>query len=98
MVAEHMRLSNGMPISVQIPFKWATTAASALISTCKQGDMEKTHLTIGSDVWIGRNVTILAGVRRIGNGTVIGACAVVTHDVPDYAIVAGNPARVVKYR
>ena len=64
----------------------------------KQGEMEKTHLTIGSDVWIGRNVTILAGVRRIGNGAVIGACAVVTHDVPDFAIVAGNPARVIKYR
>ena len=64
----------------------------------QQGNFDKTTLTIGNDVWIGRNVTILSGVRRIGNGAVIGACAVVTHDVPDYAIVAGNPAKVIKYR
>ena len=64
----------------------------------QQGSLPKTSLDIGNDVWIGHNVTILAGVRRIGNGAVIGACAVVTHDVPDFAIVAGNPARVIKYR
>ena len=64
----------------------------------QQGNFPKTELSIGNDVWIGRNATILAGVRRIGNGAVIGACAVVTHDVPDYAIVGGNPAKVVRYR
>ena len=64
----------------------------------QQGGFEKTTLTIGNDVWIGRGATILAGVRHIGQGAVIGACAVVTHDVPDYAVVAGNPARVIKYR
>ena len=52
---------------------------------------------IGNDVWIGRNATLIAGVR-IGNGAVIGAGAVVTKDVPDYAIVVGVPARIIKYR
>ena len=49
-------------------------------------------------MWIGRNVTILGNVNRIGTGAVIGACSVVTHDVPDYAVVAGNPAKIIKYR
>jgi virginiamycin A acetyltransferase len=52
---------------------------------------------IGHDVWIGREALILPG-RRIGHGAVVAARAVVTQDVPDYAIVAGNPARVVRQR
>jgi len=52
---------------------------------------------IGNDVWIGANSTILRGLT-IANGAVIGANSVVTHDVPDYAIVAGNPAKIIKYR
>jgi acetyltransferase-like isoleucine patch superfamily enzyme len=54
-------------------------------------------VTIGSDVWIGSDVTILSGVT-IGDGAIIGANAVVAKDVPPYAIVVGNSARVVKYR
>lgn len=53
---------------------------------------------IGNDVWIGANAVILPEVNRIGNGAVIGAGAVVNKDVPDYGVVLGNPARVVKYR
>lgn len=53
---------------------------------------------IGSDVWIGHSAIILAGCRKIGHGAIVGAGAIVTKDVPDYAIVAGNPARVIKYR
>lgn len=52
---------------------------------------------IGHDVWIGLKAIVLPGVV-IGNGAVVGAGAVVTKDVPAYAVVAGNPARVVKYR
>lgn len=55
-------------------------------------------LTIGNDVWIGANAVILPEVSSIGDGAVIGAGAVVSRDVPPYAVVLGNPARVVKYR
>lgn len=52
---------------------------------------------IGNDVWLGDGATILPGAR-IGNGVIIGARAVVGGEVPDYAVVAGNPGRVVRYR
>lgn len=50
---------------------------------------------IGNDVWVGANVTILPGVT-IGNCSVIGAGAVVTKDVPEGVLVAGNPAVIKK--
>ncbi|REK69627.1 antibiotic acetyltransferase [Paenibacillus paeoniae] len=52
---------------------------------------------IGNDVWVGANVIILPSVT-IGNGAVIAAGAVVTKNVPDYAVVAGVPAKIIKYR
>ena len=52
---------------------------------------------IGDDVWIGTNVIILPGVN-IGSHCIIGAGAVVTKDVPDYAVVGGVPAKVIRYR
>ncbi len=62
-----------------------------------QGNQDSKPVVIGDDVWIGGRVTILPGVH-IGNGAVIGAGAVVTKDVPDYAVVGGNPARIIKFR
>lgn len=56
-----------------------------------------TPCEIGHDVWVGHGAIILAG-RKVGNGAVVAAGAVVTRDVPPYAIVAGNPARVVRER
>lgn len=52
---------------------------------------------IGNDVWIGQGARILPGAR-IGNGVIVGAGTVVSGVVPDYAIVAGNPARIVRMR
>ena len=54
-------------------------------------------VTIGNDVWIGRNAIVMDGVT-VGTGAVIGAAAVVTIDVPPYAIVAGVPAKIIRYR
>jgi virginiamycin A acetyltransferase len=53
---------------------------------------------IGNDVWVGQNAIILPSVNEIGNGAVIGAGSVVTKDVPPYAVFAGNPARLIRYR
>ena len=52
-------------------------------------------VTIGDSVWIGGSVTILPGVT-IGSGTTIGAGSVVTRDIPDHVVAAGNPCRVIK--
>ncbi len=60
-------------------------------------DRFEKEIVIGNDVWIGANAIILRGVN-VSDGAVIGAGAVVTKDVPPYAIVAGNPAKVIKYR
>lgn len=54
-------------------------------------------MTIGNDVWIGSNVTIMSGVT-IGDGAAIAANSTVTRDVDPYAIVAGNPARLLRRR
>jgi acetyltransferase-like isoleucine patch superfamily enzyme len=61
------------------------------------GSLRSRPLIIGSDVWIGYRATILGPVT-IGHGAVIGAAAVVAGDVPPYAIVAGNPGRVLRMR
>lgn len=67
------------------------------IPMMEQGFEEEQPVYIGNDVWIGDRVTILAGVH-VGNGAVIAAGAVVTKDVPPYAVVGGVPARVLRFR
>jgi len=52
---------------------------------------------VGNDVWIGYDATILSG-KKIGDGAIIGAKSVVTKDVPPYAIVGGNPAKIIRMR
>jgi maltose O-acetyltransferase len=67
------------------------------IPMCEQGSTEERPVVIGNDVWIGGRVIILPGVK-IGDGAIIGAGSVVTKDVSEYDVVAGNPARVIKNR
>ncbi|MDQ7060706.1 MAG: CatB-related O-acetyltransferase [Sulfurimonas sp.] len=63
----------------------------------KNYDKDNIETIIGNDVWIGANAVVMKGVT-ISDGVIIGASAVVTIDVPAYAIAVGNPARVIKYR
>lgn len=67
------------------------------IPIIEQGSGEMRPVTIGDDVWIGARAIILPGIT-IGNHAIIGAGAVVTKDIPDYAIVGGNPAKIIRMR
>lgn len=58
---------------------------------------KKWDAVIGNDVWIGSRVILVSGIH-IGDGAIIGAGAVVTKDVPPYAVVAGIPAKIIRYR
>lgn len=73
------------------PFREAFIAPESDTSTTK-GDV-----TIGNDVWVGHQSVIMSGVE-LGDGVVVGAGSVVRRSAPPYAIVAGNPARVLGYR
>ena len=88
------------------PLNWLSTSEFQYKSTdTAYGESTKSRLQLvdedkilmGSDIWIGDNVVIKTGLR-IGCGAVIGAGSVVTADIGDYQIVAGNPARLLKYR
>lgn len=76
------------------PFK---TISNFNINTDYNEHKSKGDVIIENDVWIGANSTILSGVI-VGNGAIIGAGSVVTKDVPDYAIVGGNPAKIIRFR
>ena len=57
----------------------------------------KTKVIIGDDVWIGTRSILMPGIK-VGNGVIIGAGSIVTKDIPDYAVVGGSPARIIKFR
>ena len=56
------------------------------------------YLAIGDDVWIASSVVVLSSVKKIGVGAIVTAGSIVTKDVDDFAIVAGSPAKLVRYR
>lgn len=67
------------------------------IPMCEQGFDEPKEVVIEDDVWLGRRVIIMPGVH-IGKGSIIGAGAVVTRDIPEYSVAGGVPARVIRQR
>lgn len=75
----------------------STYPFKALLLTGEPEALSKGDIVVEDDVWIGHGSTVLSGVR-IGQGAVVAAGAVVTKDVPPYAIVGGVPAKVIKYR
>lgn len=64
---------------------------------CFQGRVECKTTIIEDDVWIGRDVKMTPG-RHIEKGTIIGMGSVLTKDFPEYSIVGGNPAKLIRYR
>lgn len=103
-IGKYCSISSGVTIMLSGEHRpdWVTTYPFSAIFqnfrdysegvSATKGDVE-----IGNDVWIGMNVLILSGVK-IGDGAVIGAGCVVAKDVEPYAIVAGNPARLIRKR
>lgn len=75
------------------PISWVSSSMS--VSGEYVADIR--YAVIGHDVWIGHDAVVMAGVK-LGNGSVVGRNAVVTRDVNPYEIVAGNPAKPIKYR
>lgn len=71
---------------------------NAALGSLPADTVESFPLEIGADAWLGHQSLVLPGCRRIGIGAVVGAGAVVTRDVPDFAVVAGNPATVRRQR
>ena len=72
--------------------EWGTDAGAVADAWDNRGD-----IVVGNDVWIGYEAVVMAGVT-IGDGAIVASRAVVTRDVPPYAIVGGVPAKVIKYR
>ena len=82
------------------PIQNITTSPEILRKIVKRGDLYNdlpAPSIIGNDVWIGSNAVIKGGVQ-VGNGAIVAAGAVVTKNIPPYAIVAGVPAKIIRYR
>lgn len=90
------------------PHNWLSTSNLQYSNTLMRGHPETTfkrkmsfeydrYTKIGNDVWIGTKSTIKSGVK-IGNGVIVGSGTFVNNDVPDYAIVVGTPAKILRFR
>lgn len=100
-ITTHPMLYKGSPnnpIDSKLPYEEYSEAPWYFEGVHPKGHVEGVRrITIGNDVWLGKNVMIL-NYSNIGNGVIAGGGAVITHDIPDYAIVAGVPARIIRYR
>ncbi len=90
------RFGANHPIERPIMHPYAYSPALGFVE--REFDVERTKCVIGDDAWIGAGAIILPGCNAIGRGSVVGAGSVITSDVPEFAVVAGNPARVLRFR
>jgi acetyltransferase-like isoleucine patch superfamily enzyme len=90
------RIGAGHPMSALSLHPFWYNPALGIVD--EDSDVHRSSISIGDDSWIGANAIILPGCTRIGVGAVIGAGSIVTKDVPDFTVVAGNPARVIHKR
>jgi galactoside O-acetyltransferase len=92
-----IRIGNDVLIGPYAVIRAANHRADRIDVPIRLQGHEAGEIVIGDDVWLGAQVVVVPGVR-IGRGAVVAAGSVVTHDVPDYAIVAGVPARQIGTR
>lgn len=90
--------SANAPLENQLPYEEYSEAPWYFEGVAPKGTIKnEKRITIGNDVWLGRNVVII-NYSNIGNGVIAGAGSIITHDIPDYAVVVGVPARIIRYR
>ncbi len=99
----HIDYSGGVKIgsNVWISENVFITTHEHDVKTNELKKKQKTYfseLEIGDDAWLGVNCIILPKVKKIGEGAIIGAASVVTKNIPDFAIVVGNPSKIINYR
>lgn len=85
------------PIAFQGNIKYSDPSLFSKFQQSTRYTHTNTSVSLGHDVWVGHHAIIKSGIS-IGHGSVIAAGAVVTKDIPPYAVVAGNPARIIKFR
>lgn len=90
-------LGDDVSIAHNVSILSVTHKYDLLNTPIKYQPLEERSVTVGNDVWIGAKAIILGG-NTINDGAIVGAGAVVTHDVPARKIVAGNPAKIIKSR
>lgn len=100
-IAAHTRINPGNHPLERVAMNHFTYRSSAYGLGPDDGEFfdwrRSFRCVLGADVWVGHGAVVLPG-RRIGNGAAIGAGAVVTRDIPAFAIAVGNPARVIRLR
>ena len=101
-LGKYVSVAKGVRVFTQNhPVNWTSTHPyfyEAQFGIASADMLAPATLKIGHDVWLGQGAIILPGCKEVGTGAIVGAGSVVTKTVPPYAIVAGNPAKVIRYR